>query len=154
MNEANDIQAQKKQGDCSRSATGAARKRRVEALLNRVADELRKHDGIGSVAEASEAVRRLVCSDCNGTGQTHRNFTWIPGGGRLVDCNRCYGTGIAQNDPSSAMTPRCTGVIRCSAWFGGTAPAMSEVRSLEPALSMDVVHTGRIVPDDPLPIPL
>ena len=76
---------------------GCARKRGVEALLGRVADELAKHDGIGSSGEAAEAVRRLLCAECKGTGKTHRNYMWIAGGGREVECGRCYGTAIAHN---------------------------------------------------------
>ena len=47
--------------------------------------------------EAAEAVRRLLCAECKGTGKTHRNYTWIAGGGREVECGRCYGSGISHN---------------------------------------------------------
>lgn len=33
------------------------------------------------------------CLECKGKGKIHRNQSWISGGGRLVDCNECYGSG-------------------------------------------------------------
>jgi hypothetical protein len=42
---------------------------------------------------------KYICDECKGTGKITRYSGWISGGGRLIDCNKCYGKGELNRRP-------------------------------------------------------